>query len=137
MSNRTGEATSTRVSTIDLVPDWDFVGLLAPWKPSYSAQAGSAIPLKWYYTDPATGLKVDSSIEEPVIRIKGPWVCTVGETGDTIEFVNDPGSSDLRYISDEWIFNWDTVGLGEDCYNVRIYHPQTGQINGPFQIRLK
>ena len=133
-----GVATATvTVTVFDAVPDWDFVGLLNPWKPNYSVNAGSAIPLKWYYTDPGTGVKVDSSVAEPEIRIKGPWVCNVGETGGTIEFVNDPGSSDLRYSTGDWQFNWDTDGLGKGCYNVRIYHPYTGQIDGPYRIRLR
>ena len=133
-------ATSTAtvfVTVVDLVPDWGFVGLLEPWKPSYSANAGSAIPLKWYYTEPGTNVKVYSAMEEPEIRIKGPWDCDDDETEDAVLFVNDPGSSDLRYVTGDWQFNWDTVGLDEGCYNVRIYHPYTGQINGPFRIRLK
>ena len=132
-------ATSTAtvfVTVIDLVPDWEFVGLLTPWKPSYSAEAGSAIPLKWYYTDPGTNVKVYSAMEEPEIRIKGPWNCAGEETDDTIEFVNDPGSSDLRYVTGDWQFNWDTVGLAVGCYNIRIFHPYTGQLNGPFQVEL-
>ena len=57
-----GVATATvSVTVFDAVPDWDFVGLLNPWKPNYSVKAGSAIPLKWYYTDPGSGVKVDSS----------------------------------------------------------------------------
>ena len=81
--------------------------------------------------------KIDSSGALPVIRIKGPFVCNQGETADTLEVVNDPGSSDLRYSGDEWQFNWDTVGLDEGCYNIRIFHPHTGQLDGPFRIRLK
>jgi len=133
-------ATSTAkvtVSVVDLGPNWDFSGLARPWKPNYSVNVGSAIPLKWYYIDPATGAKVDSSMNEPQIRIIGPWVCNIGETDDTIETVNDPGSSDLRYVTGDWQFNWDTVGLDGGCYNVRIYHPHTGQVDGPFRIRLK
>ena len=124
--------------TIEVInPAWGFVGLLTPWKPDYAANAGSAIPLKWYYTNPQTGVKVDSSMVDPEIRIKGPWVCASGVEDGGVEFVNDPGSSDLRYNTGDWQFNWDTVGLGLGCYNVRIYHPYTGQIDGPFKIRLK
>ena len=76
-------------------------------------------------------------MEEPEIQIKGPWDCKVGEGDDAVEFVNDPGSSDLRYDSGDWQFNWDTVGLDAGCYNVRIYHPHTGPLNGPIRIQLK
>ena len=48
-----------------------------------------------------------------------------------------PGSSDLRYKKGNWQFNWDTVGLGLGCYNMRIYQPLTGQLDGPFGFVLR
>ena len=125
------------VTVIDPVPDWGFVGLLTPWKPNYRVNAGSAIPIKWYYTDPATGQKIDSSGALPETRIKGPFVCNQGETANTLETINYPGSSDLRYSSDEWQFNWDTVGLATGCYNIRIGSGYTSQVDGPFRIQLR
>jgi VCBS repeat-containing protein len=128
------------VTVVDPVPDWGFVGLLTPWRPNYKVNAGSAIPLKWYYTvSPGSNQKIESSGALPVIRIKGPFVCNQGETADTLEVVNDPGSSDLRYItsSDEWQFNWDTEGLEAGCYNVRIVSQETSQVDGPFKIQLR
>ncbi len=126
------------VTVVDPVPDWGFVGLLTPWRTNYKVNAGSAIPLKWYYTaSPGSNQKIDSSDALPVIRIKGPFVCNQGETANTVEVVNDPGSSDLRYSGDEWQFNWDTEGLPIGCYNIRITSEATSQIDGPFRIQLK
>jgi VCBS repeat-containing protein len=137
-AGRTSSATVT-INVIDPVPDWGFVGLLTPWRPNYRVNAGSAIPLKWYYTAaPGSDQKIESSSAFPVIQIKGPFVCNQGETANTLEVVNDPGSSDQRYItsSDEWQFNWETDGLAKGCYNVRITSEATSQIDGPFRIQL-
>ena len=138
-AGRTSSATVT-INVIDPVPDWGFVGLLTPWRPNYRVNAGSAIPLKWYYTAaPGSDQKIESSSAFPVIQIKGPFVCNQGETANTLDVVNDPGSSDQRYItsSDEWQFNWETDGLAKGCYNVRITSEATSQIDGPFRIQLK
>jgi hypothetical protein len=135
-SGGTSTATVT-ITVFDAVSDWDFVGLLTPWTPGYIANAGSAIPLKWYYADPATGVKVESAVADPEIRIKGPFVCALGEDENTVEIVNDPGSSDLRYSDGDWQFNWDTVDLATGCYNVRVVSQYTSQIDGPFRIELR
>ena len=131
----TSDATAPGVITInviDPVPNWDFIGFANPWRPNYKVNAGSAIPLKWYYSDPVTGDLVDSSTPpapEPQleIRITGYPDCDLGAV--PIEVVEDPGSSDLRYVSGEWQFNWDTGGLPEGCYELGIYHPVTNQLD--------
>jgi len=129
------------VDVVDLVPDYGFLGLLSPWTadPLYTANAGSAIPLKWYYTDPATGVPVPSPNAQPEIRIKGPFDCTGDEGPNTVEEVLDPGSSGYQYDATlmRHQFNWDTDGEGPGCYNVRVFSRETSQIDGPFRIRLQ
>jgi VCBS repeat-containing protein len=133
-----GVATATvTVTVIDPVPDWGFVGLLTPWRPNYSMSVGSALPIKWYYTDPDSGQQIDSSMADPEVRIAGPFACGDGEGPDTLEVVEDTGSSDLRYTSGQWQLNWDTDGLEKACYNIRIFSRYTDQLNGPFRVRLR
>jgi len=120
------------ITVIDPTPNWDFIGFATPWRPRYKVNAGSAIPLKWYYTDPGTGDLVDSStLPEPEpqleIRITGYEDCDYN--GVPIEVVEDPGSSDLRYVDGNWQFNWDTAGLPVGCYELGVYHPVTNQFD--------
>jgi hypothetical protein len=138
------EAAATGTATIivfDPVSDWVFVGFDLPWRPDYTVNAGSAIPLKWRYTDPATGTVVDSSAAQPEIRITGYVPCD--STGSPLTWIEDPGSSDLRYVGGDWQFNWDTGGLDPGCYFLAIYHPTTGQLDttshlgDPLMIELR
>ncbi len=140
-------ATGTVIITvIDPVPNWDFIGFATPWRPGYKVNAGSAVPLKWYYADPASGVLVDSSTPPPPaaqleIRIVGYPGCDL--TGVPLVSVEDPGSSDLRYVDGNWQFNWDTAGLPKGCYQLSVYHPITNQIDrfsdggDPLDIQLK
>jgi hypothetical protein len=119
-----------------LDPDWDLVGPLQPWYEGYPVGADSSVPIKWYYE--LGGQKVESYSPDLEIRVKGPFTCGEGEPDDALETVEDAGSSDLRYKwdTDEWHFNWDTVGLADGCYNLRIYQPITDQEHGPFGFVL-
>ena len=135
------EAGTATITVYDAVPDWNFIGFTTPWRPDYWINAGSAVPLKWFYTDPITGTIEDSSMSEPVIRITGYTPC--GSGGTPLTWVEDPGSSDLRHVDGYWQFNWDTVGLDDGCYFLSIYHPYTNQINehsdqgDPLMIELR
>jgi VCBS repeat-containing protein len=140
----TSDATGTgliTINVIDPVPNWNFIGFDTPWRPNYKVNAGSAIPLKWTYTDPDTGAVVDSSMAEPEIRITAYVPCN--STGDPLTWIEDPGSSDLRYFDGDWQFNWDTVDLDAGCYFLSIYHPTTDQLDDvsedgdPLRIELK
>jgi VCBS repeat-containing protein len=131
----TSDATATGVITVtvvDPVPNWDFIGFANPWRPDYMVNAGSAIPLKWYYTDPVTGDLVDSSTlpePEPQLEIRITGYPNCDAAGTPITIIEDPGSSDLRYVDGDWQFNWDTVGLPVGCYELGIYHPVTNQLD--------
>jgi len=127
----TAAATIT-INVTDPVPNWDFIGFATPWRRNYKVNAGSAVPLKWYYTDPVTGDVVDSSTlpaPEPQLEIRITGYPDCDPLAVPIEVVEDPGSSDLRYVSGEWQFNWDTGGLPEGCYELGIYHPVTNQFD--------
>jgi hypothetical protein len=52
--------------------------------------------------------------------------------------VADPGSSGFQYDTrtNTWQYNWQ-MAVPVGCYNVRIHSLQTGQINGPFGIRVR
>ena len=131
----TSDATATGVITItviDPVPNWDFIGFANPWRPNYKVNAGSAIPLKWYYTDPVSGDIVDSSTlpePEPQLEIRITGYPNCDAAGTPITIIEDPGSSDLRYVDGDWQFNWDTVGLPVGCYELSVYHPVTNQLD--------
>ncbi|MBW1907050.1 MAG: PxKF domain-containing protein, partial [Deltaproteobacteria bacterium] len=120
------------------VPDWGFVGLLSPWQDNYSVKLGSAVPIKWYYTD--SNGKADSSMADPKIEIYQLSSCKSDAVEDSkvVDVVNDPGSSGWKYNGD-WQYNWETVGpdVTKGCYNVYITSQYTGQTNGEFWIRLR
>jgi hypothetical protein len=131
------EVNNTAYFLIDVLPAqiWDFIGPMEPWYEGYPMSAGSTIPIKWYYEE--DGQKVASYSPYLEIRVAGPFDCDLGEDEDTVETVNDAGWSALRYKNSDWQFNWDTVGLDVGCYNVRIYQPITGQVDGPFGFELR
>jgi hypothetical protein len=134
-------STTVTVTVFDPVPDYGFLGLLDPWRPNnYRVNAGNSIPLKWYYTAQGTEAPVASSTADPQIIIRGPFGCGPNDSdSDALEVVEDAGSSDLRYSSDSflWQFNWDTAGLEPGCYNIRIQSFETSQVDGPFKVQLR
>ena len=132
------------INVIDPVPNWDFIGFATPWRPNYKVNAGSAVPLKWYYADPNTGVIVPSYHEDLDITATGYPTCNpVGVPIAVLDLPEDAGSSDLRYVDGNWQLNWDTSGLQKGCYYIEIYHPTTNQIddtsNGgaPLTVQLK
>ena len=131
------DVNNTAYFLIEVLPAqiWDFIGPMPPWYEGYPLTAGSSIPIKWFYEE--DGQKVSSYSPDLEMRVSGPFDCLLGEDDATVETVNDAGSSDLRYINGDWQFNWDTVGLGGGCYNLRIYQPITGQIDGAFGFVLR
>jgi hypothetical protein len=123
---------SATVTVFDPVPDWLFIGFDNPWRPFYTVQSGSAIPLKWYYSDPASGSKIDSFVDNLEITATGYTECDsagnpVGAPIAVLSLPEDAGSSDLRYVSGDWQLNWDTVDLPVGCYFMSIHHPTTNQ----------
>ncbi|MGB5754458.1 MAG: hypothetical protein WBN87_16510, partial [Thermoanaerobaculia bacterium] len=118
---------------------YGFIGLLSPWReqPLYTINRGSSFPISWQYTDPATGQLVDSENAMIEVRIKGAFQCNVGENGDTVEVIQFPGNSDYRYSSGTHKLNWDTDGQELGCYNIRIYSGLTGQVDGPFKLKIR
>ncbi len=147
MVSDTSNASATGIVTItviDPVPNWDFIGFATPWRPGYKVNAGSAVPLKWYYTDPNTGVIVSSYHEDLDITATGYPTCNpVGTPIAVLDLPEDAGSSDLRYVDGNWQLNWDTSGLQKGCYYLEIYHPTTNQIDdtsdggAPLTVQLK
>jgi hypothetical protein len=122
------------ITVFDPVPDWLFVGFETPWSPFYEVNAGSAVPLKWYYGDPATGSRVASFTSDLQITATGYDTCDadgnpVGDPITTLGLPEDAGSSDLRYKDGDWQLNWDTSGEQPGCYLLAIYHPTTNQLD--------
>ncbi len=132
-----------------------------------SANAGSVVPLSWKYFDPEIDQFIDSSGADPVVSFEG-WT---GEGVDCSNYIpedpdertepdisfsreEDPGSSDLRYISGGWQFNWQTKvpdgefdstveltpgdPLPQGCYEITISSAYTcgTQGDGPFLVQL-
>jgi hypothetical protein len=109
-----------------------FLGLLSSYAPPPTTfKIGSSIPIVWKYAN-ASGVAVSSPSMRPKVVIKGPQ-------GMTLEFIEDSGSSGLRYDASglEWQLNWQTKGLKAGLYSIEIHGQATGQINGPFPIQLK
>jgi hypothetical protein len=51
-----------------------------------------------------------------------------------------PGNSSFQYDtrSNAWQFNWQTgPPVTSGCWNVRVILDRTGQVNGPFPLRLR
>ena len=135
-----GEIDEVRIWNTALTADqlirYGFIGLLAPYKePPKAFKIGSSIPLKWQYTD-YSGNAVDSPLADPDIGIE-----FLGNGGppSVLTEINDPGSSGLHYdsLTMTWQFNWQTKGLADGIYEIRITSGQTLQINGPFLIQLR
>ena len=117
---------------------YGFNDLMAPYAPpeQKAFKLGSTIPLKWQYTD----YGVDSSLAKPIIKVV---FLGNGVPLGNVELVeiNAPGSSGYQYDweTNTWQFNWQTKGLstGTGNYNIWIASNLTGQVNGPFPIRLR
>ena len=126
-------------ATVTIGLPYGFIGLLSPWReqPLYTFKRGSSFPISWQYSDPATGFVVDSEDAMIEVRIKGPFACNVGEDGGTVEDIKFPGNSDYRYSTGTHKLNWDTNDVGLGCYNIRIYSGNTGQIDGPFKVKIR
>jgi hypothetical protein len=114
-----------------------FGGLQSPYGPPSSREfkAGSAVVLKWQYTDSA-GRAVSSAAANPTVLVDGPVACGTTAPGSAVS-VNAPGSGGYRYSGGTWQLNWKTTGLAAGCYNIRIRNGQTGHIDGPLPIRLR
>ncbi len=150
---------TSNLATVTLIVeplfDWTFVGLKSPLNDVlYTAKAGSVIPLSWKYVD-SDNLTVDSGDAEPSIRFRG-WErlrCANydSDAAADIDFVleEDPGSSDLRYSSGSWQFNWQSKypegdpdagdSLPRGCYEITITSDYScgGDFDGPFLVQLK
>ncbi len=92
--------------------------------------AGSTVPLDWYYNDAGTTNRADSSSFSPMVNWYGPFTdrnCTTGSNGSGDgSAAEDSGSSDFRYSSSDysWRLNWQTPGQA-GYYKVVIMPPGT------------
>jgi len=80
---------------------------------------------------------VDSENAMIEVRIKGDFPCNGDEDDSTVEIIQFPGNSDYRYSTGTHKLNWDTNGQGLGCYNIRVYSGLTGQIDGPFRVKIR
>jgi hypothetical protein len=139
--------------TVNPVADYIFDGFFSPWRkdPPYSANTGSAIPLKWRYLNPADPpMPIESGDLVPSVEANGPFECgppdyleidvepKIAITGTPY----DPGSSGLQYSTDskEWQINWETDSEGAGCYYLRVYinHPAfSDEVSPPLLIILE
>jgi len=120
---------------------YGFIGLLSPWRenPVYKMKLGSAMPVRWQYTDPGTGLVVESSGAEPFVLIReidGNTCSPNAENG--VELFKTPGNSTYQYDTrlDIHQLNWDTTGARFGFYNVYVGSVLTGQVNGNFCVKV-
>ncbi len=138
-----------------------------PVAETYSVRRGSSVPLKWQYADftvrwpPQCGAPKDTGFlfnqEDPqsspfMVEITGPY-SPQGRTCDPASEVGasfvitpaSPGNSTFKYSggSATHQLNWDSSidqsgnSLPRGCYNVRVKRSDTGQVDGPYPIRLR
>jgi hypothetical protein len=118
--------------------NFTFVGLQnVPPPPGARFNGGSAIPMKWQFTNGTT--VVDSSHVAHVVTVRGPLpngpIRTITNT--------DPGSSSFRYSSGRWAFNLQTrepngQKFAAGVYDVTITPTTPGYGPSPtFQITVR
>jgi len=104
---------------------------------------GSALPVRWQYADLATGLVVESSDAEPMVRVVGPVDCSTGSEANGEFQVFTPGNSTYQYDAGQDIhqLNVDTDNLigaaDRACFNAYTESGKTLQIDGPFLFRTR
>jgi len=135
----------SNIATVTIGVEYGFNGLLSPWKPPspqpYTIKLGSAFPVRWQYTDPATGLVVESSGTQPTVEVLGP-LSSCNASGDGSEPIQifTPGNSTYQYDTRLNIhqLNVDSDNLAVNkCYDAYVHSGVTGQLNGPFIFKVK
>ncbi|MEO7135247.1 MAG: Ig-like domain-containing protein, partial [Vicinamibacterales bacterium] len=133
------------------INQYGFNGLLSPYQaPPKFGNLGSAQPMAWQYT--LGGVVVNTSTEMPKVTFTKMNAtnnsCTI-PAGEPVQpvlnstyFVNSasPGNSSFQYntTTNTWQFNWQTAPpVTAGCWNVRVILERTGQVNGPFPLRLR
>ena len=134
-----GELYSAETS-VSIAVEYGFIGLLSPWKenPVYSFKLGSALPVRWQYSDPATGLVVESSGAQPIVRVRGIDGKNCSAKESAFELIRTPGNSTYQYDTrlDIHQLNWDSTGVELGFYNIYVGSGLTGQENGPFCVKV-
>jgi VCBS repeat-containing protein len=148
-----GSANSnTATVSITVTPGIDqygFIGLLSPYQapPKTGTLAGSN-PIVWRYT--LGGAVVDTSAEMPKVtftKMNATNTNCTTPAGDQTPVPNStyfensdfPGNSSFQYNANTntWQFNWQTgPPVTAGCWSIRVILPRTGQVNGPFPLRL-
>ena len=135
--------------SITVVPGLNFNGLLSPYQaPPKFGNLGSSQPIVWQYT--LGGVAVDTSMEDPKVTFTKMNATNNNCTplGDQTAVLNVtyfensdfPGNSSFQYDikTNTWQFNWQTgPPVTAGCWSVRVMLPRTGQVNGPFPLRLR
>ncbi len=96
-------------------------------KPKGNIKAGSTVPVDWYYTQPGTTLRINSSGFMPRVAWRGPFARNCADPsngqGDGAE---DSGSSSIRYSASDrrWRLNWQTPPM-EGWFKLTVTPPGT------------
>jgi hypothetical protein len=151
-----GSLTSnTATVSITVTPGIDQYGfvrlltLLPSEAPPKFKNLGSSVPLGWQYT--LGGAVVDTSAEDPKVtftKLNATNNNCNSPAGEQTPVLNStyfentdfPGNSSFQYDikTNTWQFNWQTgPPVTAGCWNVRIILERTGQVNGPFPLRLR
>ncbi len=99
--------------------------------PKGNVRAGSTVPLDWYYVDPASGDRVDSSGFDVSASWLGPFSdrnCSTQGSDFGLGDGEDSGSSDFRYTGSQqqWQFSWQTPELS-GSYLFTVAPPGSGE----------
>ena len=146
----TSTAATVSITVIPGINQYGFNGLLSPYQaPPKVGNLGSAQPMAWQYT--LGGVVVNTSTEMPKVTFtkmnatNNTCSSPAGEQTPVLNstyFVNSasPGNSSFQYntTTNTWQFNWQTgPPVTAGCWNVRVILDRTGQVNGPFPLRLR
>ena len=118
-----GGNTATASFTLEVVFPYDIV----IEKLKGNIRAGSTVPVDWYYVEPGTNNRVDTSAFSPSVAWFGRFgnQCAEPSSGDG-DGAEDSGSSDIRYSpsDDSWRLNWQTPPMS-GWYKLVISPPGT------------
>jgi hypothetical protein len=133
-------------SSFTVTVNFAFIGLLSPWQappPVYTVNLGRSVSVKWKYTN-AAGALLDTSNLQPIVTFTKLQVSSLNTCSNPIAtstvYTDQayPGNSYFNYSGEGWHFNWQSVPpVTAGCYWIKVTLPATGQVNGPFVIRLR
>jgi hypothetical protein len=146
----TSNTATVSITVTPGINQYGFIGLLSPYQaPPKFGNLGSSQPMAWQYT--LGGAVVNTSTEMPKVtftKMNATNTNCTTPAGEQTPVLNStyfensdfPGNSSFQYntTTNTWQFNWQTgPPVTAGCWSVRVILERTGQVNGPFPLRLR